>query len=152
MEGGQEQTGRAAHESPDLGATLGRFFEEMEERFGVGCRFTMDALGGSLNEAQERGLDRLIREGVSNALLHSGAFRIEVSLRLLQGQVVARVEDDGRGISQEELDASEKGGLQEMRELLHDLGGELEIRGIPGDGTALVMRFPLAPGREPGNG
>jgi signal transduction histidine kinase len=56
----------------------------------------------------------ILREGVRNAVSHSGAGRIEVGVRVCSGEVVGYVEDDGRGFAEE--DGSDGGGTRSMRE------------------------------------
>jgi nitrate/nitrite-specific signal transduction histidine kinase len=50
----------------------------------------------------------ILREGVRNAVSHSGAGRIDVGVRVCSEEVVGRGEDDGRGFAEE--DASTGGG------------------------------------------
>jgi signal transduction histidine kinase len=57
--------------------------------------------------------------------------------------VVLEVEDNGVGISPEALGRSGALGLLGMRERAAIFGGELEIGGIPGKGTTVIVRMPI---------
>ena len=53
------------------------------------------------------------------------------------------VEDDGVGISPESLGQSQSLGLLGMRERAAIFGGQVEISGIPGTGTTVIVRMPI---------
>jgi PAS domain S-box-containing protein len=90
----------------------------------------------------------ILREGVRNAVSHSGAGRIDVGVRVSPEEVVGRVEDDGRGLAEEEGAAG--GGMQSMRERAQLLGGTFELSSGPGVGTTIRASIPLE--RGVGNG
>ena len=82
------------------------------------------------------------REALSNAVRHSGADRISVSLLNAGGTAVLEVMDNGKGF--DPADAEGKGqGLGNLRARAEQLGGELEIESEPGRGTWLRIRIPL---------
>ena len=56
------------------------------------------------------------------------------------------MEDDGCGFDVEETQAGV--GLNGMRERIELLGGELEIRSSPGEGTLVSARIPVEPVRS----
>ena len=57
------------------------------------------------------------------------------------------VADDGVGIPQERLRASEGGlGIQSMIERAEKVGGDLRIESEPGQGTRVILSLPLEPG------
>jgi len=57
-----------------------------------------------------------------------------------------RVEDDGRGFEQQEAFRASGGhfGLLGMRERAERLGGALNLRSHPGDGTEVEVTVPLS--------
>jgi signal transduction histidine kinase len=55
--------------------------------------------------------------------------------------VVAEVEDDGRGFDRGSVRAGV--GLSAMRERAAGLGGEIEIKSRPGRGTKVTLRVPV---------
>jgi two-component system sensor histidine kinase UhpB len=84
---------------------------------------------------------RVAQEALSNAARHSGAGRVEVRLRRLDGGgVELTVADDGRGFA---FDESEGGlGIAGMRERALLIGGELTIESRPGRGTTVRLTVP----------
>ena len=83
----------------------------------------------------------ILREGVRNAVSHSGAGRIDVGVHVCAGEVVGCVEDDGRGFAEEDISAG--GGMRSMRERAGLLGGTLELSSEPGAGTSVRVVIPL---------
>ncbi|MCW2806089.1 MAG: two-component sensor histidine kinase [Marmoricola sp.] len=85
---------------------------------------------------------RLVREGLRNVVKHARASRASVSVDRKGRLVHVEVRDNGVGIS-DRWDAG-KGhlGLVLLRDTLHDFGGGLSVRAIPGGGTVLEAVFP----------
>jgi two-component system sensor histidine kinase UhpB len=84
---------------------------------------------------------RVAQEALSNAGRHSGAGRIEVTLRRREdGGVELTVADDGRGFAFEE---SQRGlGIAGMRERALLVGARLTIESRPGAGTTVRLVVP----------
>ncbi len=88
---------------------------------------------------------RIVQEALANARRHSRAGRIEVRLRREAGEeVLAEVMDDGRGFDRASVQAGV--GLSAMRERVDGLGGKIEVRSRPGEGTNVTVRVPLGDG------
>jgi PAS domain S-box-containing protein len=87
---------------------------------------------------------RVLQEALTNARRHSEAKNVEVKLRLEDQEVLTEVTDDGRGFDPASVQAGV--GLSAMRERVEALGGEIEVRSRPGEGTNVTVRVPLADG------
>jgi two-component system, NarL family, sensor histidine kinase DevS len=81
----------------------------------------------------------VLREALANVARHAAASAVRISVRAADGQVVLRVEDDGVGIDP----ALARGGVVNMGERAHDLGGTFEIGPGASGGTVLTWRVPL---------
>jgi two-component system sensor histidine kinase UhpB len=81
---------------------------------------------------------RVAQEALSNAMRHSEASHVSVTLRRREdGGVSLDVTDDGRGFA---FDESEGGlGIAGMRERALLIGGELTIESRPGHGTTIRL-------------
>jgi signal transduction histidine kinase/sugar lactone lactonase YvrE len=86
----------------------------------------------------------LVKESVNNLVRHSGCARASLAIGIASGALTIRVRDDGRGFDAEQL--KRINGLENMRARAAKLGGTLEIRSAPGEGTTLEASIPL--GRE----
>ncbi len=98
-----------------------------------------------LTPEAETAIFRICQEALHNVVKHSRCRRAVVELRREGEQLVLRVEDDGVGF--EFPLPQRKGtwgfGLAGMRERAESLGGVLEVRSVPGEGTVVEARFPL---------
>lgn len=84
----------------------------------------------------------ILREGVRNAVSHSGAKRITVYVQITPEKVFGSVEDDGRGFDPQEARAG--GGLESMRERAALVGGSSRFESTPGGGTRVEVTVPLS--------
>jgi signal transduction histidine kinase len=93
----------------------------------------------------ETAIFRIIQESLSNVLRHSKARRAWVTLSMKDGQVVATVRDDGRGVERrvaEQQPGSIGVGISGMSQRAKEFGGELRLAGAhPGTLVEIVMPF-----------
>jgi signal transduction histidine kinase len=84
----------------------------------------------------------VMREALSNALRHAQAREIVCELLPQRDAFELRVSDDGRGF----LPGRRSGGygLRGMSERAALLGGALAVHSVPGSGTIVRLRLPLA--------
>jgi signal transduction histidine kinase len=66
-----------------------------------------------------------------------------VGLKERAGKLTLRVRDNGIGITEERIFDSQSFGLIGMRERIHPWGGKVNIKGIPGKGTTVVVNVGL---------
>lgn len=123
------------HDGVDLGPALRALTERLP-----GPRVELD-LEPELRVAevgQAQALLRCVQEGLTNALRHSGARHVRVSVRRAGDAVQAEVSDDGRG----QANTVAGHGLTGMRERIEEAGGQLEIDSPPGGGFRVRARMP----------
>jgi signal transduction histidine kinase len=89
-------------------------------------------------------LVRLVQEALSNVRKHARASRATVSLRVLAGEAVLEVSDDGRGFDPQGAgDGDPHLGLRAMSERAQAAGGSLSLSSESGRGTRVTARIPL---------
>ncbi len=95
----------------------------------------------------ELALYRIVQEAIANALRHSRARRIGVTVEQKEGVVVATVTDDGAGFNVDAIlnaPAGQHGlGLFGMRERAEYVGGRVEISSSSGKGTVIRAAVPV---------
>jgi signal transduction histidine kinase len=92
----------------------------------------------------EKALLRIAQEALGNALRHSGASRVSLSLVAHDSRVALCVADEGRGFDPgEAASRSRRLGLTSMRERAEALGGTLSIESGPGRGTTVAVEVKL---------
>jgi two-component system sensor histidine kinase UhpB len=84
---------------------------------------------------------RVAQESLTNALRHSGASEVTVSLTADAENVTLAVKDDGKGMpTQLPRDSS---GIAGMRERALLVGGMLSLAAVPGQGTEVRLTIPI---------
>ncbi|MFI9148794.1 GAF domain-containing sensor histidine kinase [Streptomyces sp. NPDC053367] len=97
----------------------------------------------ALPAAQEEALLRVAQEALHNALRHSGAEHVDVTLDRRGSGAVLRVTDDGSGFEPRAVRrAGRHLGLVSMRDRAGGVGGRLTVESAPGKGTTVEMEVP----------
>ena len=107
--------------------------------YGVEVRFHAEQLP-ELGPRRETAIYRVAQEALHNALRHSGAAVVCVSLTARRRRVVLEVTDRGRGFAPGAAPAGL--GLASMRERAASAGGTLTVRSAPGEGTLVRLELP----------
>ncbi len=119
---------------------------------GVATELTVDLGGSSLPRDVTALIYRTAQEALRNVSAHSHARSVSVDLRFCNDHHVRlTVDDDGRGFSAEQLaDRGTEGhvGLRSLADLVADMGGSLEARSLPGQGTSVLVDVPVS-GQDP---
>ena len=93
----------------------------------------------NFGEKADHAVYRLVQEGITNALRHGKATRIEISFGCKENGVNVWIKDNGIGTSEFE----EGMGLTGMRERLEKLGGNLKLSSTVGEGFLLIAWLPM---------
>jgi PAS domain S-box-containing protein len=131
--------------------TLRWYIDGFVRRSGVKVQLQADEGIGRLPVEVETDLFRIVQEGLSNVLRHSGSNVASVVIERRGDQVVLQIKDSGRGMARgSNSDTTDRFGIgiPSMRERLRRLRGQLEVKSAA-DGVALVARVPVATEREP---
>jgi signal transduction histidine kinase len=91
------------------------------------------------------GVYRTAQEALTNVERHSGATAVHVWAKAGKGGVDLIVRDNGKGFAPEGMqpvDGLHHFGLSGMRERADYLGGRLQVKSAPGDGTSVVLHIP----------
>jgi signal transduction histidine kinase len=86
---------------------------------------------------------RIFQEILTNISNHAGATQINVRLENTDGKMTMVVEDNGKGITDEQLASPSAFGIIGMRERVRFLHGEITIKGEPGRGTVISVVVPV---------
>jgi PAS domain S-box-containing protein len=131
------------------------YVDEFARRSGIAVTFEVSPEGIRLRSEIEIALFRAIQESLTNVHRHSGAKSVKIRLARNGELVRLEIEDNGRGITSEQLNRLAEGtaeigvGLAGMRERLRQLDGSLEIQST-GAGTKVVVTTPFME-KEPSN-
>ncbi|MBI4495930.1 MAG: PAS domain S-box protein [Deltaproteobacteria bacterium] len=117
--------------------------QEFQNYTGIKCRVKNSPKEFPLDQDRRTALFRIFQETLTNVARHSGATRVNVTMKTAGGDVQLEVFDNGRGISEGEIANPKSLGILGMRERAHLLGGQFRVRGLPGKGTFVKVKIPL---------
>ena len=86
---------------------------------------------------------RVFQETLTNIFRHANATKVNVRLIEKGSKTELKVKDNGKGITKEDFASPRAFGLIGMRERAYSQGGKLQINGIPGKGTTVILTIPL---------
>ncbi|MFE9766206.1 GAF domain-containing sensor histidine kinase [Streptomyces sp. NPDC005808] len=132
----------AALDEDGLVATLSTHIQVLDRAHSA--RVTFSSCGvRALPASQEEAMLRVAQEALHNALRHSGAAQVDVTLERDGQGAVLRITDDGRGFEPTAIrSAGRHLGLVSMRDRSSGVGGTLTVKSAPGKGTTIEMEVP----------
>jgi PAS domain S-box-containing protein len=118
--------------------------DDFAKRSGIRCEIQLAPEGGfaGIDGKVATAVYRALQESLTNIARHAGAKNAWVALSMEDGRLHFEVEDDGRGISPEDLAKTRSLGLKGMRERVAYFGGSLEVSRAPRGGTRLRADVP----------
>ena len=136
----------SALEGQDLPAALSEAARQWTAGTPVEVHVDVAGEGRKVPEEMEQNLLRIAQEAVANTVKHAHANEVRIRLEMVNGRLKLSVADDGRGFEQTNAFSEAGGhfGLLGMRERAKRLGGELQLRSEPGQGTRVEVTVPLA--------
>lgn len=138
---------RSPFSSQGLIPALQDYLRRYEQRYGLRIEVLLPehSLESAFEPVAEVQIIRILQEGLANARKHAEAQCVQVAFTLLDGRIQIALRDDGKGFEPGEYqDSSRSGfGLQFMRERAESIGGGLEVRSAPGQGTEIILVVPV---------
>ncbi|MCL6302456.1 GAF domain-containing sensor histidine kinase [Streptomyces kronopolitis] len=132
----------AALDEDGLIATLRSQVQVLDRAHSAHVTFTAHSVR-ALPAAQEEAVLRVAQEALHNALRHSGAGRVEVTVTRSGPGALLRIADDGCGFDPALVRrAGRHLGLVSMHDRAGGVGGRLTVESEPGKGTAVEMEVP----------
>ncbi|WP_406214914.1 GAF domain-containing sensor histidine kinase [Streptomyces canus] len=132
----------AALDEDGLTATLRTHVQVLDRAHTARVTFAARSFR-ALPAAQEEAMLRVAQEALHNALRHSGAAHVDVTVDRRGGGAVLRVTDDGSGFDPKSIRrAGRHLGLVSMRDRTSGVGGTLTVESAPGKGSTIEMEVP----------
>ena len=132
------------------GRDLAEAVEQEAQRFslatGIACQPSIQLKTAIPEDVAETAI-RAISEGLTNIARHAHAKLVSLRVVGVSGELEIEIRDDGVGFNPRALQPG-RYGLLGMRERLRLAGGQLDIQSEPGQGTRLLIRFPLENGLQ----
>ena len=125
---------------------------EFQERTGIRCAMRIELTETLWEQNFSTACFRIFQETLTNIIRHAKATLVEVRLAQDDRELILTVQDNGRGITENEIYHAHSIGLIGMKERAAQVGGEVFFFGQPGQGTTVTMRVPLPTALEIGPG
>jgi signal transduction histidine kinase len=141
--GAMRRDGDAVEFAPQPGLDDLQALVDEVGRAGLAVRLHVDGDPVPLSRARGVSAYRIVQEGITNALKHASASRVDVTLRYAQDELEIEVRDDGRGASPSDGLGH---GLVGIRERVKIFGGEMSAGAAPEGGFVLRTRLSVGDG------
>lgn len=129
----------------DLNSRMRRFANDLFEARGVEVVFSSDSISGlnsdMLMPDVRRAIYLIYKEALNNIVKHAACTRVAIQFGVDRGQLVLKVQDNGRGFP--DFCKGDGHGFESMRSRAELPGGEFHIAADPGNGTTLTVSIPL---------
>jgi signal transduction histidine kinase len=131
----------------DLVAALSRAAQDLRGPTGPSFHVVVQGEPRALHPLVGDEVYRIAREAMANAFRHAAAHRIDVEVSFMSDELRVRVQDDGRGVSDEMIEAGRPGhfGLPGMRKRAKQIGATLKMWSRVDEGTEVAL---IVPGRS----
>ncbi|HPX95236.1 MAG TPA: GAF domain-containing protein [Brevefilum fermentans] len=96
----------------------------------------------NLPDPQAIALFHICQEALANVAKHANASKVEVSVWTTSDRVLMEVHDNGRGFDPEAVQLTLGHGISNMQTRARNVGGDLDITTVPGDGTTIMAWVP----------
>lgn len=105
--------------------------------------FSASEVLGNLDEAYEINIYRIVQELIGNTIKHSGATSIALKLKPSPTHLEIILSDNGKGLSQAQIENSDGIGWDNIQSRLEMLGGSLNLANHSNKGTSIELTIPI---------
>ena len=130
----------------DLGLvpTLKRYVEAFKEKSGVDIRLGITGTERRFESYLEVLIFRAVQDLLGDAVHHRQASQIKAQLDIDQNNVKVEIEDNGRGLEVDALEAEEGLILKLIKDRVEMLGGYFDAASMDGQGAKVAFLVPTA--------
>jgi len=126
-----------------LNAAIEWYVTQFEKNTGIKCIIDSDLEDLEIPKPVSITIYRILQEALTNVARHSHASRVEIFAKVDGEKVVMEICDNGKGITNAEMEKATSFGLLGMTERAKMIEGEVAIQGRKDMGTRVVLTVPL---------
>ncbi len=130
----------------DLGllSALKRYTEQYMESFPIHVEISLIGSERRLDNSIEIGVFRVIQEALTNVHKHTNANEVVIKIEFMPEKLNVLVRDNGQGFDPDQIDLEEKSGygIMGMKERVHLMKGNMQIKSQKGNGTQIIVSVP----------
>jgi len=127
-----------------LSAAIDWQVKEFRRKTGIDCELDMNPSDIVLDKERSTALFRIFQEALTNVIRHAEATKVRVSLAKADKETILEIEDNGKGITREQIADPQSFGLVGIRERAHSLGGAAKVTASRTGGTTVAVSIPTA--------
>jgi signal transduction histidine kinase len=134
----------------DLGVVpaFDSLLKKFQKQSGIRYDFIYDHEEFQIDKRISLILYRILQESLTNIARHSQASAARVKLRLLRTKIELQINDNGKGIDEDEVNSLTSMGIAGLKERVNSVSGRLLIKGEKGFGTSIKVSIPLIKGNK----
>jgi PAS domain S-box-containing protein len=118
------------------------YCDEFEKRTSIKCNLELD--NSDYNDSLiNLTFFRVLQETLTNVIRHARASSVKVRLHQFKNGTFLTIQDNGIGITKEEIESQKSLGLINIHERVRQLHGKIVISSKKGDGTKLTIFIPI---------
>jgi PAS domain S-box-containing protein len=117
---------------------------DFEVRAGIPCVFKARLRNAEFSKEFTTAAFRICQESLTNVARHAHASRVMVNLHASSNDILLEVEDNGQGITEEQINRGDSLGILGMKERAYAFNGTVELKNPPTRGTRVTACFPKA--------
>lgn len=123
---------------------LCKYAQDFLKASAIRCRFNVppELPANNLSELTRRNLFLAIKESLNNAVKHSEATELTMTIELEDSRFNIIVADNGRGFDFAQT-SQERNGLTNMKLRMSEIGGDCRVFSQSGEGCKISFRVPL---------
>ncbi|AGG06602.1 PAS domain S-box protein [Dehalococcoides mccartyi] len=119
------------------------YFDRFSSQTGINVNFQHAGLKRKFSPQLGTAVYRIIQEALTNVVRYAGVDHVLVRARADKNQLALVIQDSGKGFNPAQRATGMSSGLKGMKERVRFLGGKLDIESKPGEGTHIIVEFPL---------
>lgn len=130
-------------EKEGLIPALRKIFSNFQKHTGIACVVLVKEETPMINDEIAITIYRVVQEIMTNVRNHSRANRVNVTITSSAFSFTIVIQDNGKGITPEEMSRPDSFGIIGMKERICRVKGTFTIRGVQGKGTSVKISIPL---------
>lgn len=117
--------------------------QDFQKRTGIKCHLSITYEEISIRKDAATALFRIFQETLTNVVRHAGAKNVEISFEKKGDNLILILKDDGKGITEEQINDAKSIGIVGIRERARLFDGSIKIEGSRAKGTTVSVSIPL---------
>jgi PAS domain S-box-containing protein len=117
--------------------------DDFNKRTGIDCKVECMEFNEELSKNIQTVIYRISQESLTNIMRHAGASKVTIIINNNSDNINLEIQDNGKGITSEEIKNGRSLGLVGMKERAYFVGGFFDIEGVKGKGTKIKVTIPI---------